>query len=288
MNAINRRTLAQAAVTAGVLVAGIIASTTAGNSPGAATHRAGAAAPAVETSPSAAGSTAATHPSQHASSPSYLHPTGHPANPAPDGVIPATGRHAGHVVQHLTHPAHEPWSHLLAAAPAGWTTTFTAKPLTPKVLGKGTPNPAMAAKSLRFDGFRRGAVRTVRGSRYGVVEQIWQFRRQSGAQAVFLASAAVARAHRSSGRVFFIGHHGDFGAVAADLDSTGYHYGIGLALDGDMFVSVRVFGTAPVKRSEITVQLRRAERPVARGISQLGVVAGSNGASTPSPSSVTT
>lgn len=128
--------------------------------------------------------------------------------------------------------------------------------------------PASVRRDLHFNGYRRGVVVGMRGAHVGSVEEIWQFRRPTGAQAWYVTYAASNRPGPNSqfAHSFTLNRRGALGFSSKRVDASGYHFGVGVALVGDMIVHVRVFGTAPVTRREIASQLRRATRPVARGI----------------------
>jgi hypothetical protein len=46
----------------------------------------------------------------------------------------------------------------------------------------------------------------------------------------------------------------------------GYHFGEGVAIEGDMIVRIRLYGTSQVRAPQIRGALLRAAAPVARGI----------------------
>jgi hypothetical protein len=270
MSAITRRTLAQGVATAAVLVSGIVSVATSGGAAAAT----GAAATAE-------------HPvASHQGGPAD--PTSHVSNPAPDVVIPAHRApkvHVAHIApRHLTHPAHESWSRLLVAPQRGWSVTHAAMTYGVKALSKEFAVHQAASRELRFDGFRRGVVEATTGAHTGIAEELWQFRRPTGAAAWYIGYSVSNRPGPRSiySHSFAIGRDGDRGFLADHTDASGYHFGVGTALEGDMMIEVRVFGTAQITRTQVTQALRRATRPVARGITVHGLQLTTAPAGTPS------
>jgi hypothetical protein len=151
--------------------------------------------------------------------------------------------------------------------PPGWAVFAPATSVDVHQASRGYQKPAAVASDLHFDGYSRGVNRGVRGARLGMVEVLSQFRQPSGATAwydTFLAGNEGPETVYS--RNFPIGTDGH-GFISKHLDDSGYHYGTGVALVGDIVVHLRLFGTTPVDRAEIVQRLHQAERPVERGIS---------------------
>jgi hypothetical protein len=161
---------------------------------------------------------------------------------------------------------------LLASTPDGWSTIHAASPMSRKTLSAGFKVPSMAARDLRFNGYRRGVIKAVRGAKVGSVEQLWQFRRPTGAKAWFASyvSSNQPNKHSEFSHMSVVSRHGSVAFLSHQVDTSGYHFGVGLALEGDIVIHVQVFSTAPVTRTEIATQLQRATRPVARGITAHG------------------
>jgi hypothetical protein len=168
----------------------------------------------------------------------------------------------------LRHPKHESWSKLLAPAPHGWSVIHSAHPIGVRGLSKQFAEPTPVRHDLQFDGYRRGVMRSARGSQFGVIEEIWDFRSPAGASAWFAAYVASNRPGSPKGPFdndFVVGPRG-MGFTSPKIDASGYHYASGVALEGDMVVHVRVFSTHLVGQSRLKHQLRVASRPVGRGI----------------------
>jgi hypothetical protein len=172
----------------------------------------------------------------------------------------------------LKHPAHEPWSRLLARVPQGATITSAATPLSLHDLSRQFVSGSVV-RSLRFDGYRRGVTRVMTIGQLGVVEQIWQFKQPTGAVAWYLAYTRANQPGAGSEFTtsFAVGRGGARGYLARRLDSSGYHFGVGTAIEGDMIVHVRLFSTSMITRGRIKQQLRQATRPVAKGIDDAGL-----------------
>jgi hypothetical protein len=246
MRRISRGTLAQGAATATVLVAGIVLTATGGGAAVAATHRTPARHVAASTPVAPAAPATAAKPSHH--------------RPAPQ----------------LRHPAHESWSKLLASTPHGWSVIHGPSPLSRKTLSAGFKMPSVVSRDLRFNGYRRGVIKAVRGAKVGRVEQLWQFGRPTGAKAWFASYFSSNRPskHSEFSHMALVGRHGNVAFLSHQVDASGYHFGVGMALEGDIVIHVEVFSIAAVSRNEIATQLRRATRPVARGITAHGFLSG--------------
>jgi hypothetical protein len=241
MSRISRRVWAQGVATSAVAITGIVLAATSG---AAASVAAAASSPAVShLSPAA--------------------PTSHVGSSTPTRHV--RPHHAKPVV-HLRHPKHESWTKLLGST-HGWSVTHPASSVSAGSLSKDFRKPSAVRHDLHFNGYRRGVLRATRGSSIGVIEEIWNFRRPTGASAWFATYVAsndpgpksdITHAVVAGRRMMVL--------TAKKTDGTGYHFGEGLALEGDMIVAVRVFSTHGVNRKVITHQLRQAARPVARGI----------------------
>jgi hypothetical protein len=170
------------------------------------------------------------------------------------------------------HPAHEPWSRLLPRVPQGATITTAATPLSLRDLSRQFVSGSVI-HSLRFDGYRRGVTRVMTIGQLGVIGQIWQFKQPTGAVAWYLAYTRANQPGAGSEftTFFAVGHDGARGYLARRLDSAGYHFGVGIAIEGDMIVHVRLFSTSMITRGQIKQQLRQATRPVAKGIANAGL-----------------
>jgi hypothetical protein len=280
MTATRRWAIVLAPTIVAVLIAGVVVAATHGSS--AAQPRARAAArvtapatPSAPPAPSTSATATTTAPARAKTkhkSPSYLHPLGHVANPKPYSVIPPAGSGREEVLKVLTHPAHEAWSRLLVAAPAGSRTAQPPMALTGRAVSKEFSKPAPVLRDLRFNGFSRGVIRTVLTGHLGDAEELWQFHRPAGSGAWYLAYLHANQPGPGSefGHTFAIGRDGARGYTSAHRDKAGYHFGVAVALEGDMMVHLRLFSTAAVTRSEIASALRRALPPVARDIKFAG------------------
>jgi hypothetical protein len=200
---------------------------------------------------------------------------GHPVIPSSGAhIVKPTHRQVKPVPKpQLRHPKHERWSKLLPTTPTGWTVTHAAAPMSIGTLSKEFAAPTTVRSQLHFNGFRRAVMVGVRGGKFGTVEQIWQFRRPTGAAAWFAEYLASNRPSTKTGlkKGFVVGRSA-MGFTAGKVDSIGYHFGVGVALEGDMVVFTRVYSTRHVNRRLVSHQIRRQVRPVGHGITSLGIV----------------
>jgi hypothetical protein len=216
--------------------------------------------------------------------PSPSAPAGASAGPTPPLIkVPETAPHGA--LRLLSHPAHEAWSRLLVHAPQGAKT----QPPTALSLHKVSAEfikPTAVLHDLRFNGYYRGVARTELVGHQGETEELWQFRQPVGAGVWYRAYTHANQPGPGSefDHSFDVGRDGRAAYTTSHLDSLGYHFGVGTALEGDIIVHVRLFGTEPVTRAEIMHDLRRAVPPVARGIPLAGEFAHAvlGGATTPS------
>jgi hypothetical protein len=144
-----------------------------------------------------------------------------------------------------------------------------------KQVSKDFAQPAPVERQLRFNGYSRGIDRTTLTGHLGDIEQLWQFHRPTGAGEFYLTylRSNLPGADSEFRHTFAIGHDGARGYTGTHIDTAGYHFGVGVALEGDILVHVRLFSSAPVTRTEIESAMRRALPPVARGIRFAGAFA---------------
>lgn len=178
------------------------------------------------------------------------------AGPSP--IDPATSL-AGEPV----HATSLPWAQLLPPTPAGWQGMPPDIDLTLDRLSGLFGKAALVRADLAADGYRRGVERGeyVQAPRQVAAIEIWQFATPIGAKQFYDLWTAGNSPGPSSAfsRTFVISAPVAADGYAADgVDSSNFHYAVGVSRIGDLIVHVRVAAADPVPDALVATVLTGA------------------------------
>lgn len=178
------------------------------------------------------------------------------AGPSP---LDAAGNLAGEPV----HATSLPWAQLLPPTPAGWQSMPPDIELTLDRLSGLFAKAALVRADLTGDGYRRGVERGeyVQAPRQVASIEIWQFATPIGAKQFYdLWTAGNSPGQGSEfSRTFVISAPVAADGYASDsVDSSNFHYAIGVSRIGDLIVHVRVAAADPVPDALVATVLTGA------------------------------